>query len=37
VGGAAVSDPLAELAAGAYPAGLTGATVVFEAVFLLGQ
>lgn len=29
--GAAASDPLSELAAGAYPAGLTGAVVKFRA------
>jgi hypothetical protein len=31
--GAAASDPLSELAAGAYPAGLTGAVIKFTAWF----
>lgn len=31
--GAALSGPLAELAQGAYPAALTGATIKFEAEF----
>ncbi len=33
--GAAVSSPFAELAAAAYPAGVTGDTVGFQAIFKL--
>lgn len=32
LGGAATGDPLAELAAGAYPSAVTGATIVFDAI-----
>lgn len=34
--GTAAGDPLNELAAGAYPAGLTGATIKFVAFFPVG-
>jgi hypothetical protein len=33
VGAAAISLPMAQLAAGAYPAGITGGFVYFEAIF----
>jgi|SRR5215469_15353709 len=33
VGAAAISLPMAQLAAGAYPAGITGGVVKFEAIF----